>query len=148
MRILAIGLLAASLIVPAKADTLTIYQCLDIYAGLRTLDHYDDPATGRPKQYKLNGATRFLIGRNMAKLKPISEMIDKISDDLIADIGNGKPFTAFEQAQKRKYNEELYKAVEKPCDVSLDRIKSADLNPDDNALPPSAISSLVHILDP
>lgn len=135
----------------AHADeVLSIGKCLDIAAGLNALDHYDDPSTGKPKQYKL-GATRSTIGFNIAALRHITEVNDTIKTGLIAEIGGGKPPQAFNAAEISKLNEEYKKILDAPCDTKPAHIKISDLHlgdgPDENAIPPNVIAALAPILD-
>lgn len=131
-------------------DAMTIGRCLDVAAGLSALDHYDDAATGKPKQYKL-GALRGPIGLNMAALRHVSESIEKARLGLIAEIGGGKAPQAFDSSEIAKLNEEYRKMLDQPCDVKPGRIKVTDLRlgdgPEDNAIPPSVIAALAPILD-
>lgn len=134
----------------ARADDLTIGNCLDIAAGLSALDHFDDP-TGKPKQYRL-GALRITIGLNMAALRHVSETVDKARLGLVAEIGGGKAPQALDPSEIAKLNDEYRKILDRPCDVKPGRMKASDLHlgdsPEENAIPPSVIAALAPIIDP
>lgn len=143
-------LLVLSLGTASADDALTIGRCLDVAAGLNALDHYDDAATGKPKQYKL-GALRGPIGLNMAVLRAVTESVDKARLGLIAEIGGGKPPQSLEPSELLKLNDEYRKVLEQPCNVKPTHIKISDLHLGDgleeNAIPPSVITALAPILD-
>lgn len=150
MRFAVVALALLFPCVASAAEPLTVGKCLEILAGLNALDHYDDPTSGKPRQYKL-GALRITVGMTISSLKHVSEAADKARVGLIAEIGGGKPIDP-NSPDMIRFGTKYQEMLDKPCDVVPARIKISDLKlgdgAEDNAIPPSVLGALAAILDP
>jgi|GEM_PF-2051351 len=159
--LITVALVVVAVIPDARAETLTINQCMAVYAGLDALGwagrQLNDtrPTPADAKQYKL-GELRGAIAFDMAKLQPVMDAFQKSRNAIIAEIIGDKAnlisgtqaFTAQAQAQ---LTDALQKILDKPCDVAPDRVRLADLHlgdtGNDNQIPPAVLAALAPILD-
>lgn len=155
--------------VPASAadDTpapLTIAKCLEINGALSALEvPYDyvvkdgSKETVAHRKYRL-GEAWGPIALNRTSLFPIVKAAQEASNKLVEEIaGEGKQIARFvdpdkpdkgETAQWKDYSAKLTAFTERPCGLTLARIKASDLKPsDDNPIPFSISLTLEAILD-
>lgn len=134
--------LLASTALAARAEGLTIAQCIEVGNAIAALD--PPPADKDAPRYKL-GAARLPLGLNLTALRAIGDNVEKArvemrreagGENLKADSPEGKEFV-------RKFTE----LMEGPCPVTLSRIKYDDLHLETNEIPFQVITSLAPMLD-
>lgn len=138
-----------SMSIACHADPLTVGECLSIMSSLDLLDHYDDPVTGKPRQYKL-GKARLTIALNMAALRHVREAVETTRTNLVQEIGNGGDIKT-NTPEYNKFSLTMRDVLLKPCDVTPGHLKLSELKlgdgPEENAIAPSILSALAPILD-
>lgn len=144
------ALLLAVAVPAIGADGLTVGQCIEVYNGLSVLNHYDDPVTGKPRQYKLGGSARLTIALDLSVLKSVVDSTDKARTGLIEEIMVGKPIVP-NSPEFVKLNNEYQKVLSASCPVTPGHLDIKDMKigdrDGDNAIPPDVIAAIVPILD-
>ena len=171
---LAIGVLMVAVSPAQAADTFTVGECLSILGGLQALKYKGaqlfDPAPPPHDagQYKL-GPARLTVALDIAALSPIGDAANKAQQGFAAELPIVPSVEAFApgesperqaartEAQKlqaenvRKSNDNYLRGMEKPCNVTLGRLKAKELKigdgPDENAIPVTVLGALVPIVD-
>lgn len=140
-----------------KPASLTVSQCLTVLRGLRSLSGYErvikENGVERAianQQYKL-GDARLTISLNIGELNRTEDAVSRSRTALMAELmagGELKDGTPQWLAFLSRLQAEI---LDRPCNVTLGRIKIADLKlgdgADQNAVPPTAIADILAILD-
>jgi hypothetical protein len=161
--------LAASLLacIPAAAEDakpLTVEQCINILAGLKSLDcagqQLNSQCPADAKQYKL-GDARLTIGMNVAALTPVLTEFQRAQQKYMMELPRvptpeaGKPVPPevadMRAQQDRESVANQLAMLAKTCNVQLGRLKQSELKlgdgPDQNAIPPSVFAAFSPIVD-
>lgn len=150
----AIAFLVTSSALAQEEKPLTVNDCMTIAKGLSALGYVgqqlDDPrpVPADTKQYRF-GAARLTIALDLAAIKPITDSFQSSYQQMIKEFGDGKPIQP-NSPEMAKLMDAMQVALDKPCGLTLGRIKAADLKldgPDENAIPVNVLATFTRIID-
>ena len=135
----------------APEPKLTNLDCQAILAGLNGLDgHTEITKDGSAVNvtYKFESARlRLIIQQDLAALTTVQQDFTKGMQAVFREIAGDSPLLKEGTSELARYNEQLLKAQQLPCNVKLTRIKAEDLKLDKNEIPGSVLGNLDKILD-
>ncbi len=130
---------------PAMAEKLTVGRCVEMFGALSALDTFE--RDGKKIPYKLGMKTRIDIARNLTALRDIRDSYEKASSALFLEVTAGSGKLTDGSDETVRYNVENRKLLAVEQDVTIIKIKTADLNLDDNPISPMTLSLLQPMLD-
>ncbi len=154
MRLLQIAALSLAMGVPALAQTApspTVGQVIVISNGLTALDGYDTPCKDNNvericrKPYKFSASALWTIASDAAAARGVVTAYETARNALIRQMANGG--TRVPDDSVNKFNDEQQVLLDKPSGLTFGRIKRADLNLDENPIPPNVLALLIPIID-
>lgn len=132
-------------IAAASAEKLTVGRCVEMFSALSGLDTFE--RDGKKVPYKLGMKTRIDIARNLTALRDIRDSYEKASSALFLEVTAGSGKLTDGSDETVRYNVENRKLLAIEQDVTIIKIKAADLNLDDNPISPMTLSLLQPMLD-
>lgn len=148
-----IVLIAAALAfaVPARAeDDLTVKTCLEILAGLNSMNFSGQssptaPAPPDAKPYRLAGSARMTMAFDISELSRVQAASQKAQGEFDKTLDQKEP------DRQKQLDANWQSILAAPCNVVPGRVKESDLHlgdgPNDNAIPPSVLAVIVPIID-
>lgn len=135
-------------------DTMNVADCLGILAGLNTIDSGrqviinagkpNEAVVSQPYEFG-NAKLRLDIAHNISLLAAIQRDAQTTQQKIFAEVSKGSPEIKPGSAEAMDYDKQLKELTSRPCNVSLAKIKDADLKLDKNEIPSSALALIDRI---
>lgn len=127
--------------IPPPSSTMTVARCIELLNAITSLD----PMPG-VSALKL-GSARLTLGLNSIALRPVADATEAARKALIREYSGGKDSIEAASPQGVEFLAKFQEVMDRPCPVTLARLKFDDLHLDVNEISIPTINSLSVMLD-
>lgn len=127
--------------IPPPSSTMSVARCIELLNAITSLD----PMPG-VSPLKL-GSARLTLGLNSIALRPVADAIEATRKALIREYSGGKDSIEAASPQGIEFLAKFQEVMDRPCPVTLARLKFDDLHLDVNEISIPTINSLSVMLD-